>query len=605
MTTMPIDPQGADDMAISPEIRGYLSDLARRLDSAPFGGTGTILDEAAGFLGWSRQTVYRNLKTATGWSSGRKCRADKGTTSVASEALATLAAAQRESIRDNGKQTLFTTTGRGVMQANGIDLGVSTSQLNRLMRDRRMDVKAQRHAAPVQHLRAPYPNHTHEVDPSLCLVYYLHDRQYIMRDREFYKNKLENYARVKFKVFRYVLYDRASGLLVPWYCEAMGEDQHHLFEFLMYAWGQRDGRAFHGVPRCLLWDKGSANQSGAIKNLLTSLGVTPLDHQAGNARAKGGVEGGNNIVETQFESRLRFEPVADVAQLNAAALAWANAFNANRLPGQDTRLRRSGIAPIARYDLWQRITAEQLRLLPPVDVCRALMASAAEQRVVRPDLSIQYRHPGAKASALYSLLGLDGINVGDRVEVRALVYGHDAIQIQAPRYDGDMLTYRVEPETGFDAFGQQLDAAEIGSEYKQSPHTDAQRAAGAMDELAYPNEDAKAARDRKVTPFDGRIAAHSYLHDVEMPTYLPRRGTDIATPEHAQAAAAPQIVDAVTAMLRIVDGIKRHLTTEEHAFLAQRYAAGVPEDQIDALIEQFLHPHQPAPIQAAGGLRAV
>jgi hypothetical protein len=35
----------------------------------------------------------------------------------------------------------------------------------------------------------------HQVDPSLCLVYYLNGRQYIMEDREFYKNKLENLPR--------------------------------------------------------------------------------------------------------------------------------------------------------------------------------------------------------------------------------------------------------------------------------------------------------------------------------------------------------------------------------------------------------------------------
>ncbi|XLM22165.1 integrase, partial [Chromobacterium piscinae] len=333
------------------------------------------------------QTVYRQLKQAVGWHSGRKPRADKGRTTVAEDALVMLGAVQREAIRDNGKQTLFTTTARGMLEQNGIELKVSNSQLNRLIRARKLNVAAQRCADPVQALRAPHPNHTHEIDPSLCLVYYLKGRQYIMRDREFYKNKLENFAKVKFKVWRYVLYDKASGVIVPWYCESAGENQHNLFAFLMFAWGEQPGRLFQGLPRFLLWDKGSANTSAAIKNLCRSLGVETLEHQAGQARVKGGAEGANNIVETQFESRLRFEPVDSIEQLNRAAIAWSLAWNANLIPGQDTRLRRDGLAdPIARIDLWQRIQPQQLLLLPPVDVCKAFMTAKEETRKVRPDL---------------------------------------------------------------------------------------------------------------------------------------------------------------------------------------------------------------------------
>lgn len=269
-----------------------------------------------------------------------------------------------------------------------------------------------------------------------------------MRDREFYKNKLENYAKVKFKVYRYVMYDRASGAIVPWYTEAAGENQHSLFNFLMFAWGQQAGRLIHGVPYFLLWDKGSANTSAAIKELLRQLEVTPLEHEAGNSRAKGGVEGANNIVETQFESRLRFEPVEDVAQLAAGA--------------------------------------------------------------------------------------------------------------------------------------------EIGAEYKAMPDTAIETAASAMDAQAYPGmnaDEVKRARARKATPFAGQIDAHSHLKDIEQPTYMPRAGSEIDTPAHVNTA--PAALDAVSAMLRIVDALGRNLTPDEHAFLSRRLAAGLPEDQLDALIAQF------------------
>jgi hypothetical protein len=594
--------------ALSPEIYEYVCGLARRLDVAEHGRATSLVEDAAKFLNWSPQTVYRQLKTAAGWSSGRRARCDKGSTSVSADALAALGATQRESIRDNGKQTLFTTTSRGMLEQNGISFGVTNGHLNRLLRDRKLDVSSQRVAAPVQQLRAPHPNHTHQVDPSLCLVYYLRDRQYIVRDREFYKNKLDGMAKVKFKVYRYVLYDKASATIVPWYCEAQGEDQHNLFDFLMHAWGQQEGRLFHGVPRFMLWDKGSANQSAAIRNLLKQLEVQPLEHEAGNARAKGGVENANNIVETQFESRLRFEPVHDVAQLNAAAMAWANSYNANLIPGQDTRLRRAGLAAsTARYDLWQLITADQLRLLPPVEVCRALMASREQPRQVKPNLSISFKHPSADRPATYSLRGLDGVNVGDTVQVRALVYGECAVQIEVPRYDGEMIIHRVEPELEFDRFGQPESAAEVGTEYKSAPRTEAERAAKTMDAAAYPGlseDEVKAARDKKLAPFEGKLVAHSYLQGIEMPSYLRRAGTEIEAPAHVQAHLAPAVLDATEAMLRLRSAIGRNLTSEEYTFMSSRYAEGVPEDQIEALIAQFSAPVE-QPMRAVGGLRAV
>ena len=595
--------------ALSPEACSYVRELAQRLDGAGYTQRTTLVREAGDFLGLSMQSVYRNLKSVAGWSSGRKARSDKGSTSVPPDALLTLGAAQREAIRANGKQTLFTPTARGMLAQNGHDFGVSNGQLNRLLRSRKLNVAAQRVARPVQPLRAPHPNHTHEIDPSLCLVYYLKGRQYIIRDDEFYKNKLDRLAQVKFKVYRYVQYDRASAAVTPWYCEAAGEDQHNLFKFLMFCWGKQDGRLTHGVPFNLLWDKGSANMAAAVRSLADALGVNHLTHEAGNARAKGGTEGSNNLVETQFESRLRFQPVENVQELNAAAFAWANAWNANLIPDQDSRLHRPGLAePMARYDLWQLITAEQLRLLPPEEVCRAFMRSKPEERQVKPDLSITFRHPAAERTMAYSLRGFDGINVGDTVVVRGLIYGECAIQVQVVRYDGEPLLYRVEPNIEYDRFGQRLDGAVIGTEFKRTSATPAEHAATAMDGAAYPGmaqDEVKAARAKRATPFNGEINAHGYLQEIELPDYLPRQGTAIETPAHA-APTGPELIDAVSAMLRIVQATGRPLSPQENAFFMKRYAAGVPEDQVVALIAQYQGaPMVDEPLQAAGGLRAV
>lgn len=147
-----------DSMVLTPAICDCMRDLARKLTAAPHGGSGPLLDAAAEFLGMSRQTVYRHLKTVAGWESGRKCRADKGSTSVDSQALMTLATMQRESLRDNGKQTMKTPVARSVLEANGLAVGVSNAHLNRLMRERGLSVDAQRAAAPAQKMRYPHPN---------------------------------------------------------------------------------------------------------------------------------------------------------------------------------------------------------------------------------------------------------------------------------------------------------------------------------------------------------------------------------------------------------------------------------------------------------------
>lgn len=592
-------------MALAPETIEYLRDLARRLDTAGHGQQSGLVDSAAAFLGWSRQTVYRQLKQSAGWQSGRKTRTDKGSTSVPEAHLITLGATQREAIRENGKQTLFTTTARGVLESNGIELNVSNSQLNRLMKARKLNVAAQRAVNPVQHLRAPHPNYLHEVDPSLCLVYYLKGRQYIMRDSEFYKNKLENMAKVKFKVWRYVLYDRASGVIIPWYVEAAGESQANLFEFLMFAWSNLPGRLFHGLCKYLLWDKGSANTSAAIKNVLRALGVTPLEHEAGNARAKGGVEVGNNIVETQFESRLKFEPVDSIDALNAAALAWGNSYNANLIPGQDTRLHRPGLAePIARYDLWQRIRPEELVLLPPVDVCRAYLTAREESRKVKGDLTITFKHPKADRTAVYSLRGLDGINVGDDVMVSAMLFGDCAIRVAVAVYNGDDRVYQVEPERDYDQFGQNLNWAIPGQEYKSMPQTGIEHAAHAMDDQAWSGmseEEIKTARAKQAVPFNGELKAHSYLQDIELPTYLPRRGT-----EHD--LAAPKIEFPPLSLVEAAKTIKSRIGDKwvpdiHYPWLAQRYAQGVPHDAIDQIVAELTGPQAGLrqPLRAVGG----
>lgn len=574
-------------MALSPETRQHLAEVARRLDTAGHAEKGRITEEVMQFYGWSRSKLYTCLKREVGWSSGRKPRTDRGSTRVAPETLEMLGALKREGTRANGKKTLFTPTGASVLAANDIDIPVCNAQLNRLLRARKLDADAQAMADSAVRMRSLHPNHVHQVDPSLCVLYYLpNGKQAMMEADKFYKNKLSNYAKVKLKVWRYVLYDHTSGLICVKYFQSAGESQAILAEFLMWAWSRQDGREFHGVPRIMVWDKGSANTSATIKNLLEALEVEPIEHAAGAARVKGGVEGANNIVEIKFESRLKFEPVENVEQLNAAVLAWQNAFNADLIPRENNALRRIGMVTAARYDLWRRISAEQLRVMPDEAVCRSLLEGREMERQVRNG-QITFRHPQADRVRTYKVAGLDGICNGDMVGVSPLLYGHCAIHVRIARYDGGDLVYRVEADALPDEYGMPLEAPVWGESFKALAETEADRAAKRMDSLAYPDQDATKAREKQKTPFlrpDGTpLVAHSHLADLSLPMGLPRRGSEIAVPDRVQVEATPlNLVQMATAFSR-----EPWWSAEMYTRMAELYPQGALEADLAQVAERL------------------
>lgn len=573
-------------MALESGARGFLTDLARRLDAAGHGEKTGIKREAMRFLGCSLATLHARLKSEVGWSSGRKTRDDKGRSKILDAHLDLLAATQRESLRRNGKQILYTPDAAQIMEANGVDLPVSNHHLNRLMRARKLNVATQRQAKAVQTLKSLHPNHVHQTDPSLCVLYYMpNGRQAIMEADRFYKNKFENYTKVKFKVWRYVLYDHTSAVLAFRYYEARGESPATLFEFLMWAWCRQENREFHGVPKILMWDKGSANTATAIKALLDGLEVIPIEHKAGAANVKGGVENAQDIIECKFESRLKFEPVHSVEELNAAALAWQNAFNADMIPRQDNRLNRHGMTPTARIDLWRRIVPEQLRICPPIEACRALLAGREEIRKVSRKLAISYRHPAAECVRLYSVAGLDGICAGDEIKVRPMLFGNCAIKISMPRFDGADLIYRLEPEALPDEFGMPEHAPVIGEQYKALPDTLAAKAGKRMDALAYPEQEADQARDKQIAPFGGRLNAHSHLKDIDLPAYLPRQGTALTMPDTVTVAA--RRLNCV----QLAGALAAELAGEWNAGCYQRLTAWYPEGALESdlpeIVERF------------------
>lgn len=564
--------------------------------AAPKGGErGQLMANFAQAKGLSVQTVYRLLKEHAGHATQRKRRADAGTTDLPDETLNFIATSVHQSVRNNGVSTKPVCVAMNIAHQNGLVVNVGAGRISTLLRERRLDVKTQATARNHQRMRSLHPNHVHQIDPSLCLVYYMGGKQHIMTEAEFNKNKPVAMERVKLKVWRYVRYDHASRTLDIRYFEAAGETQASLFEFLVHTWGLHPKRLSHGVPKMLLWDKGSANTSAGIRRLLGALDVNHETHATHHAWVKGGVENGNWIVERHFESRLRDEPVTTVAQLNASAENWVRDYNANAITHVDSRVRGEDGNLYVRDDLWSRIAHHPgaLVAMPERDVCAYFMRGKEETRLIR-DGHITFVHPQSGKSQSYNLQAWakDFAN-GDKVRVSPMLLGQCALRVELDRIGQDPLMVELEPEHDFDAYGRPMSATLIGEERRSAPHNAAQEAAKVLAATAYgPGtslEEAEALRAKNTRPFqhmnDGKgVVAHSHLGQEALPTRLLPAAHDVKTIDLQQARTERAVrvltqFEAAGELARMGLPMSRELV----ATLCTLHHDGVPEDQLQAL----------------------
>lgn len=568
-------------------VQDALRDLAQRLDTAAHGECTAMIRAFGELYDWSYSRVYRALGSV-GWTSGRKPRADRGTTSQDMAVLTDVCATLRIGQRKNGKPTMHTPTAVSLLSQNGREFTVTNSRVNALLKANQMNLASQRLDRAAQSMRSLHPNHVHQVDPSLCLIYYMPDgKQRMIQEDEFYKNKLENVAKLKLKVWRYVLTDHFSNTTIVRYYQAKGETQANLFDFLLYCWNKQEGRVIHGVPKMLYWDKGSANTAGAIKNALIALQVKAEEHKAKNPRAKGSVENGNNRVECLFESRLMYEPVENVDQLNAAAEAWYNAYNADAIPNYDARLHRKYMAePQARYALWQMIRREQLRILPSVEMCRLLLSADPIERKVDGELVISFKHPSIKQRLHYDVGHIPGVFIGAMVKVSPLVYGENQVLVTVKDYKNEEVTHVVSPVAA-DAGGFRADGAVYGEEYKSRPDTVIETAGKAADQAAYAGltlEEIEKAKNKNAVPFGG-LDAHSHLKDVAAPSFMDRPGERLNVPSPIHIEIKP--LTQTQAAMRLRSMLGRPVAAEDRARLAEWYPQGVLEEQLQEVADRL------------------
>ena len=584
------------------------------VSSAAHGNKGALIGDLCAVTGKSRATVYRHLKLAT-VRPDRRQRSDAGSVSLTRDEAKLICAMVLEGMRKNGKRLYTIGAAVEVLRANGairaerVDPAtgecspLSDSAIARALRAYSLHPDQMLAPAPARELRSLHPNHVWQIDASLCVLYYLETANpaetglQVMEAAKFNKNKPRNLKAIENRrVWSYEVTDHNSGALWAGYVND-GESAANIAESFIAAIQQRGDDPFHGVPLILMMDMGSANTSGLFKNLLKRLQVQPIPHAPENARATGQVENARNILERGFESGLRLKPVHSLADLNERVAQWVRWFNATRVHSRHGK---------TRAQQWLTIQPEQLRIAPPPEMCRALLTHTPELRKVSDYLRIDFKGES------YDVHGLPGVMVGEKVAVTYSPYRQGEVLVVNVDAEGNESLHSAPlVQRGDDGFSLGEHSNIIGEDYRRHADTLADAHRKELELLATEAsslEEAAAKRKAKVTPFGGRIDPDKHVEQATLPTFLPRHGTalEVSTRVPLAADAAVPTLGATAAMLRIVKGIGRPLSADENAFFRARFAAGVPEDQIDALIEQFRNP-QAAPEAPAQhtGLRAV
>lgn len=598
--------------SLTPDQVLALRALCSKLSAAAKGEKAALKESMARQLNCSLATLHRHLK-AVGYTDGRKPRCDKGKSAIKKDDALMLAGALKAATRQNGKRTLSMEDAREMLDANGKLPGLvdtetgeirvpSASTISRMLKQ--YSLHPDQLAAPTPHMpmRYPHPNHTWEIDASVCVVFYLEDGGARLMDQSrFYKNKPEQLRSIeKQRVIRFVCWDGCSGTVAARYY--LGEESaENLIDFFIWCVQPRTfkGRPmpFYGVPKIVYTDQGSANRSALFGALLSALDVRLLMHMPGASRSTGGAESGQNIVETKFEHKLTFWQAGDLDALNARAEEWMHTFNATRA---HTRHGSN------RYGVWSKIRPEQLRVPPSEEILRMLPTSRVETRRVEGDLTIGYA-PARLAGARYDVATVPGVWVGATVEVSLNPYERDERGVQFVRVrmpDAVEWVSCAPLEMGLD--GVRIDAPEFGSEYGRLRDTEVDRNRKALEKLTYGADTLLEAKQRKFgkTPaFLGEIDPFAAMARVDLPSYLPKRGTQLNVPAPVQIDAKPY--SHIEATRWAVGRLGRGLSPEENARVRAEWPDGVPEAELETMLARIQGLEETALQAAAGGLRLV
>lgn len=569
----------------------YLRQLADNIDKAKHGEVTPLIDKAAVFLNCSNKQVYAKLKEA-GLSKTRKPRSDKGKSTITKEQAQLVSAMLTAGVRNNDKRILTIKSATAILQADGKLPNVNPTTVSRMLKANHYH--PDQLCVPKAHnrMRSLYPNHVWQIDPSVCVLFYLPKEKggglTVMEQDEFYKNKLHNIVRtIDQRVTRYVITDHYSGSIYVEY--VMGtESAENITQVFINAIQRRNANdPMHGICDILVLDKGSANTSHFFMNLAERLGIKTITHEAGNSRAKGSVEKANDIVEKEFESRLRFYKCQSLDQLNQLATNWRIDFNHKAI---HTRHRKT------RNAVWLTIVQKRkLKLAPSIEICRELVTTKPKTIKVRGDLTITHTIKGYPNQA-YSVAHLPNIYVKAEVQVIVNPYHVPNVHIH---WQGNI--YDIAP-LGRDEAGFYTDATIFGEAMTTQADSIADKNRKANLQTAYgvtSEADAKKARKNRQIALEGQINIMADIKANNVPSYL--IGGGIQSPIETTKRHLEPLSHVVAA--QTIKGLIGDLWQKDHyQQLVNQYPNGVPAEDIETIADSI---HQNNTLQPINYLKVV
>lgn len=580
----------------TPQQVAMVAVYAERLAGLGKGDKAALLDEACAALGCSRQTLYRWL--APHVPNTRKRRSDAGQGALTRDELEKISAALMEGWRQNGNQILAVKRAVGWLRDNGVVrakrmdpttgevIELNPSTVIKALRAHNLHPEQLRRPTPHTPLMSPWPNHTWQVDASVCVVFYLPLGRNAggtaivpLSEAVHYKNKPENLKAIeRFRVIRYVGVDHNSGA-GRWRYYPHSESGANTVAFLAWMMAPKADSAdpMNGAPWNLMVDPG-ATAANLVARWCQHMTINLIVNKPGNPRAKGSVEKLNHLVETVFESGLRYQrhTVRDIEELNSLAEKVQLHWNATAI---HTRHKKT------RFAKWMEIPADRLRVTRDAATLLTLATTDQKRPVVTGDLTVNYQ------GRVFRVDHVPQAVVKGRLDVclnpysegaMAIVHGEDGRETHIPL-----------PERTLDASGFPRDAVEIGSAYQAPKDTVletnrkrvAEVAAGTQGLAA--TEKARRSRDyvplRHLSP--GGVDPFKAAKEAAPVVWLPKRGMPL---EVDVPMIEPVRVSATQACLRIQAKLGEAWRPEHYQWVMRRFKDGASEAEIEALARQFL-----------------
>ena len=583
----------------STEQLRLISDAARALEKADpcNGDRGRIVARLAETLNRSLNTTYNYLKKYGAWESGKKPRKGKGETCVPEALCRKIAEKATRSFRDTGKRIMsikdavkyWEANGEGIMDPETGEITMpSVETISRAMRRYGCHPDQLRAASPAIRMRTEYPNQAWQADASVCVLYRIpgSDKIGLVKEKSYNGKKPENLFKIRQnRIVRYLEVDHYSGNFYLRYEQAPGESAEGFLTTFIEAMTDRGAQdPMHGVPEVRYTDMGSGNTASLAKSFCEQLGVRLLHHKAGGARSTGSVENCQNIVETHFESRLRFLDVPDVATLQALADRWRRHFCATAILSRTNKAEKAR----TRNDLWLSITKKQLRTVEP-DVLRSIAAWGDVRRPVRGDFTISVdtrTHYGVQYYDLHEL-GYHGLKPDESVYVRLNPYKAPNAIILLEKPDGEKVAFEV-PPMQFDTAGFDVNAPVLGKDFKAMPKTHSEQVLDEIKKNAYGVQSVKEADKLWKSGAPTRDTFNVMADVKEAPVYLKKAGTPLPLEENKADVPPMKRLSFALMMRRDHPDVWRDDNTDECAeWLRTRYPDTVPGNEIEAVIERM------------------